>query len=95
MVGSVFGHSICENDLGMLNMSGLNAVLEAILTPFAFLNGLLPCLYGDAIFKNRACIVARPCKVAMLADDDLSTLHRRMAALRMSIEHLFRDMTND
>jgi hypothetical protein len=95
MVGSVFGHSIRENDQGMLNMSSLNAVLEKNLAPFAFANGLLPAIYGDAIFKNRAIIVARPNKVAMLADDDLSTLHRRMASLRISIEHLFRDMTND
>jgi hypothetical protein len=54
----------------MLNISGLNVVLEKILALFAFANGLLPAHYGDAIFKNQAAIVAQPIKIAMLDNID-------------------------
>jgi hypothetical protein len=58
----VFGHSIRENDIGMVNLSGLNDYLEEILEPFAFENLLLLAIYGDSIFANRAGIVGRPKK---------------------------------
>jgi hypothetical protein len=42
-----------HNDVGVLNLSHLTEYLEHILFPeFVMPGGLLPALYGDAIFQN-------------------------------------------
>jgi hypothetical protein len=94
MIGSVFGHSIRESDTGMVNLSGLNPFLEEILTPYAFADGQLPALYGDAIFHNRLAMIGCPNKKQSKSDPELHLLHRRLASLRMKEEHVFADMNN-
>jgi len=52
MVAGVYGTSENNNDLGVLNLSGLAKYLEGILHPTHTLaGGILPELYGDAIFQ--------------------------------------------
>jgi hypothetical protein len=53
MVAGVFGAAGSHNDVGVLNLSCLTEYLEEILFPeFTMPGGLLPVLYGDAIFQN-------------------------------------------
>jgi hypothetical protein len=53
MVAGVYGTSTSHNDIGVLNLSGLVEYLENILHPdFEMDGGVLPALYGDAIFVN-------------------------------------------
>ena len=62
MVAGVFGASGSHNDVGVLNLSRLTEYLEEILYPdFVMPGGLLPVLYGDAIFQNvnHTTIIAR------------------------------------
>ena len=49
MLGSVWGSSISHNDVGVMNMSGLEDHLQEILD---FIPGTTsyPTLFGDAIF---------------------------------------------
>jgi hypothetical protein len=49
LVGSVFITELCQNNNGVLNMSGLNDYLCWLLSGYS-IRGLLPCLYCDGIF---------------------------------------------
>jgi hypothetical protein len=62
MVAGVFGTSSNNNDLGVLNLSRLMQHLEILLFPnFIMDGGLLPALFGDAIFlgHNYSTIITR------------------------------------
>ncbi len=62
MVAGVFGTSASHNDIGVLNLSHLQEYFEEILFPdHVMAGGLLPVLYGDAIFQhiNHMTIIAR------------------------------------
>ncbi len=52
MVAGVYGTSGNNNDVGVLNLSRLATYLEQLLHPaFTLAGGILPALYGDAIFQ--------------------------------------------
>ena len=93
MVAGVFGASMSHNDVGILNMSTLTRYLENILYPdYVMGGGLLPALYGDAIFMNLnySTILA---KYDLVGNDDADYLIRklnfRMSGIRQSIEHMY------
>jgi hypothetical protein len=67
----------------------LNDYLEEVLAHFAFDDGTIPALYGDAIFANRAAMVARPKKKARMKSNSLLALHRRLSTVRIKEEHVF------
>ena len=48
MIGSIFGYSICHNDNGVLNISGLDRYLLEILQTFGE-TCIYPALYCDEI----------------------------------------------
>jgi len=93
MIGGVFGSSLSHNDLGILNMSRLNRYLEEILYPdYVMPGGLLPALFGDAIFmhQNLATILARYEYVGNAAADELiHKLNYRMSGIRQAIELMY------
>jgi hypothetical protein len=52
MVAGVYGTSGNNNDVGVLLLSHLVTYLEQLLHPaFTLAGGILPALYGDAIFQ--------------------------------------------
>ncbi len=89
----VFGSSISHNDLGVLNMSRLTRYLEDILFPdYAMPGGLLPALYGDAIFMNvnYSTILAKYDFIGNVEVDYLiKRLNHRMSGIRQSIELMY------
>jgi hypothetical protein len=49
----IFGALMSHIDVGILNMSMLTTYVENILYPnYVMAGGILPVLYGDAIFMN-------------------------------------------
>ncbi len=93
MVAGVFGASMSHNDIGILNMSTLTRYLEDILYPdYEMDGGLLPALYGDAIFMNLnyATILAKYDLVGNKeADYFIRRLNFQMPGIRQSIEHMY------
>ena len=93
MIAGVFGAAGSHNDVGVLNLSRLTEYLEQILFPdFEMPGGLLPALYGDAIFQNvnHTTIIARYNLVGTPEEIDfLGKLNYRMSGIRQSIEHMY------
>ena len=61
MIAGVFGASASHNDVGVLNLSRIQDYLEDALFPnHVMAGGILPALYGGAIFQhlNHATIIA-------------------------------------
>jgi len=89
----VFGLSISHNDLGVLNMSRLTCYLEDILFPdYAMPGGLLPALYGDAIFMNvnYSTILAKYDYIGNVEVDYLiKRLNHHMSGIQQSIELMY------
>ena len=93
MVAGVYGTSCSQNDIGVLNLSRLVIHLENLLHPdYVMPFGLLPALYGDAIFQanNYSTIISR---YELIGDADeinlLSKINFRMSGVRQSIEHMY------
>ena len=81
MIGHAWVHSIAHNDLGMINLSGLEEYLADILEEHRVGEAqLLPAVYGDAIYI--------PSEVILVRGVD-SLYFRRMNMLREKIEHEF------
>ncbi len=93
MIAGVFGASMSHNDVGILNMSRLCRYMEDILYPnYVMAGGLLPALFGDAIFMNlnHATILAKYDLVGNAeADYLIKKLNYRMSGIRQSIEHMY------
>ena len=89
MIGSVFITELRQNDNGVQNMSGLNNYLVELLAG-TLLGGLLPCLYGDGIFRILATIIPR----YVNPTEAEQFLNLRYASLRQCIEHVFGDHRN-
>ena len=98
MVAGVYGTSGNNNDLGVLNLSGLAHYLEGILHPAHTLaGGILPALYGDAIFQpaNYSTIVAKHPLVGNREQRRyIKRLNFRMSGVRQSIEHMYGALFN-
>jgi hypothetical protein len=98
MVAGVYGKSTSHNDIGVLNLSGLVEYLENILHPdFEMDGGVLPALYGDAIFVNvpHTTIVIQFNIVGNAAEQEfLRRLNFRMSGVRQSIEHMYGALFN-
>jgi hypothetical protein len=98
MVAGVFGASTSHNDVGVLNLSRLQEYLEEVLFPeHAMDGGLLPVLYGDAIFQNvnHTTIISRYELVGTQQEIEfLRKLNFRMSGIRQSIEHMYRQLFN-
>ncbi len=98
MVVRVFGTSGSHNDVGVLNLSRLMEYLEQILFPeFVLPGGLLPALYGDAIFQNvnHTTIIARYNLVGTIEEIEfLRRLNYRMSGVQQSIEHMYGSLFN-
>jgi hypothetical protein len=92
MVASVFGASASHNDVGVLNLSRLQEYFEEILFPDNVMDGgLLPVLYGDAIFQNinHTTIISRYKLVGTQEEIEfLRRLNFRMSGIGQSIEHM-------
>jgi hypothetical protein len=92
MIGTVFIASLRHNDNGLVNMSGLNEYLYNLFRDWnlELPNGLMPAMYGDAIFTNHETIISRnrnPTEAERLLDF-------RMSAQRIQVEHCFADHNN-
>jgi hypothetical protein len=98
MVAGVFGTSASHNDIGVLNLSRLQEYLEEILFPdYVMDGGLLPVLYGDAIFQNinHTTIISRYELVGTVEEMEfLRRLNFRMSGIRQSIEHMYGQLFN-
>lgn len=92
MFASVWGASMCHNDLGILNMSGLTDYLEDILKSVDP-NDLskIPKIYADAIFNDCLTISTR---IDDPQTDAEKAYNERMNSARQSIEHHFGMMFN-
>ena len=44
--------SISQNDLGVVNISGIVEELERVLGDHALTDGILPVIYGDDIYES-------------------------------------------
>ena len=86
LIGSVFITELRQNDNGVQNMSGLNDYLVRLLSGF-LIGGLLPCLYGDAIFSTLLTIIPRFSNPTPA----LHLLNLRLVSLREIIEPVFAD----
>ncbi len=98
MFSSVYGASMSHNDVGVLNMSMLSTYMENILYPnHVMAGGLLPALYGDAIFMhlNYATILA---KYDLVGNAEVNNLIRklncRMSGIRQSLELMYSQLFN-
>ncbi len=98
MAASVFGASASHNDVGVLNLSRLQEYLEEILFPdYVMDGGLLPVLYGDAIFQkiNHTTIISRYKLVGTQEEIEfLRRLKFRMSGIGQSIEHMYGQLFN-
>jgi hypothetical protein len=98
MVAGVFGASTSHNDRGVLNLSGIVEYLENILHPdYEMDGGVLPALYGDAIFANvpHTTIVVRFNIVGDAAEQEfLRRLNYRMSGVRQGVEHMYGALFN-
>ena len=81
MIGHTWVHSVAQNDLGMINLSGLEEYLRDIFKPYRVGEAqLLPAIYGDAIYQ--------PSEVILVGRSD-SLYFQRMNSAREKIEHEF------
>jgi hypothetical protein len=98
MFSGIFGASMSHNDVGVLNMSTLTTYMENILYPdHVMAGGLLPALYGDAIFMNLnyATILAKYDLVGNVEVDNLiRKLNHRMSGVRQAIELMYGQLFN-
>jgi hypothetical protein len=98
MVARVFSTLGSHNDVGVLNLSRLTEYLEQILFPeFVLPGGLLPALYGDAIFQNvnHMTIIACYNLVGTIEEIEfLCRLNYRMSGVWQSIEHMYGSLFN-
>ena len=86
LIGSIFITEICQNDNGVLNMSGLNDYLCWLLSGH-LIRGLFPCLYCDGIFAIHSTILPQ-CDKPM---PEQMYLNLKFASERQCIEHCFCD----
>jgi hypothetical protein len=94
MVTGVYGTSSNNNDLGVLNLSRLTQHLEDLLFPdFVMGGGLLPVLFGDAIFlgHNYSTIITCYDLVGTVEEQQmLCQLNFRMS----TVEHMYGQLFN-
>ena len=69
LYGSVWGASHSYNDIGIFNMSGLEAYLHSILSVSS--NGRLPCMLGDGIFTQSEVLMN-----TKVDEDNISLTHK-------------------
>lgn len=86
IIGSVFITELRQYDNGVQNMSGLNDYLISLFNGI-LIDGLLPTLYVDGIFRVLECILPR----FRNPTPELHLLNVRLASLRICIEHVFAD----
>jgi hypothetical protein len=99
MIAGVYGMSCSQNDRGVLNLSHLLVFhSENLLHPqYTMEFGILPALYGDAIFQgnNYSTIISH---YELIGDDEeielLSQINFRMSGTRQSIEHIYGQLYN-
>jgi hypothetical protein len=77
----------------MVNISGLNDYLEAIL-PRNEDGSVKAVTYGDAIYKDRETIVGRADKKQCRADPKRGKIDKRMSKIRIKHEHFFAEFEN-
>ena len=98
MVAGVYGTSGNNNDVGVLNLSRLATYLEQLLHPaFTLAGGILPALYGDAIFQavDYSTIIAKHPLVGNREERRfIKRLNYRMSGVRQSIEHMYGALFN-
>ena len=84
LFGSVWGSSISHNDIGIMNMSGLEQYLQETLD---FIPGttMFPTVFGDAIFVPSPVITNR------ILNSDLrqEIIDKRMNSIRQSVELMY------
>jgi hypothetical protein len=86
IVGSIFITELCQNNNGLLNMSGLNDYLCWLLSGH-FIRGLLPYIYCDGIFAIHPTIL--PCFINPTPAQ--MYLNLKFASDRQCIKHIFGD----
>ena len=86
MFGSVYIASMAHNDVGTLNMSGIDEQLQDLLQG-QLIGNLYPALYVDGIFNVRNTVVPRFKGAQLTAHMNL--FNKRMSGVRVSIEHDF------
>ena len=85
MFGSVYGASLTECDIGVLNMSGLVDYLSGILPLIRDIN-ILPSLFGDAIFRESETVTSRNFTRSEDRNQPTNIVLKRLNALRQCIE---------
>ena len=85
IIASVYITELRQNDNGVQNMSGLNNYIYRLVRGGIFYGGLLPCLFGDGIFRILATIVPRFSNPTPA----LHLLNILLASQRECIEHVF------
>ena len=90
LFGSVFGASLRQNDIGVVNISGLDDYLMDLLQMIPGTQSL-PALYGDDIFVQTAVILR---SIPNPDDDVKAKINWRMKSVRQSIELCYGLITN-
>ena len=88
--GNVHVTSIRHQENTIIGLSNLNEHLMTVFANFRLIVGLLPAACADAMFGSYNCIVPR--KRNPSRNEDI--VNKKMARLRMSIEHVFGDFFN-
>lgn len=86
MYGSVFLSSMAHNDIGTLNLSGIDDYLQTLLVN-QLIDGHFPSLYVDAIFNVKNTIIPRFKGGHLTQAQDM--FNKRMAGVRVCVEHAF------
>jgi hypothetical protein len=98
MFSSIYGASMSHDDVSVLNVNANNIHGEYSLSqPYYGMGGLLPALYGDAIFMhlNYATILAKYNLTGNAEVDNLiRKLNHQMSGIRQSIELMYGQLFN-
>ena len=81
MIAYGYFHLVAQNDLRVVNISGIQEELEHVLASFQLLNHILPALYCDEIYQNSTVIVRH--------NGRQNKLYDCLRAARIDIEHFF------
>lgn len=85
MIGSVFVTSMAHNDVGIMNMSGIDDYLQELLINH-MIGPHFPALYVDGIYPVKNTIIPR---FKGILSEAKEMFNKRMAGVRVSVEHAF------
>jgi len=80
MIGSTYWCSICHNDKGVVNLSGIESALKNALEPYR-IGMAYPKMFGDEIFE--------PSEVMCRANGNTSDFYKQLLYTRGDIAHVF------